>query len=220
MAKRKAQLPVVIVGTGPEARQVADTLEALGLVVYGYLQPERTGTGSPEPINDIPVLGALTDPAYRKMLAAEQLDYVIAQADGAVRKKFAADLFALTSRHPYTLVHPSASVAPSAQLLAGCYVGPQAVVGPNAQLGTLVWVGPQAGIAPDAQVADYATLGPAAQVGPGAQLAEFVLLGQGALVAQGVSVGPRAKVGVGSVVVQSVAAGAAVFGVPAAPLGN
>lgn len=108
--------------------------------------------------------------------------HLIAVADPAVRERLAA-LAAERGARFHTLVHPSACVAPTARLGAGCVIAPFAFVGPDAVLGDHVFVHAHAFIDHDVRV------GPFSYLGPHAVVCGFANLGAS------VRVGPRAAVG-------------------------
>jgi sugar O-acyltransferase (sialic acid O-acetyltransferase NeuD family) len=114
-----------------------------------------------------------------------------------------------------TVVHPAATIAPSAEVgrgtlaCAGVVVNPEAKVDANVILNTACTVD------------HHCRIGAGAHIAPGANLAgnvsvgEEALVGIGASIAPGVSVGARATIGAGSTVLSDVPSGATVVGSPA-----
>lgn len=117
---------------------------------------------------------------------------------------------------PLTVIHPSASVSPSAVLAAGCVVLPRAVVNAGARVGAGAIVNTAAVVEHDCVVGAHAHLATGAILCGGVTLGELAHVGAGAVVRQGLSVGARALVAAGAVVVKAVPDGARVMGVPAA----
>lgn len=193
MAKQPTEreiLPVVIIGLGAEARAAADALTLADRVVYGFLSPERDA-GPVKEFNDVSVLGSLLDAPYQKMLKSEKLEYVLAVPGGADRRKLREGLFGLTGRLPLTVIHPSASVSPYADVAAGVYVDAGAVVAPNARIESLVWIGPGVVVDSDASISEGASLDAGAVIGAKASIGKDVVVGTGAVVA------PKAQVATG-----------------------
>lgn len=95
---------------------------------------------------------------------------------------------------PLTLIHPTAFVAPDAELGAGCQILAQAAVCVEARLGVgcIVNTG--------ATVDHECRLGDGVHVAPGAHLAGQVTVGDFAMIGTGASVLPRLRIGVGAVV--------------------
>lgn len=117
-----------------------------------------------------------------------------------------------------TLIHPTASVAPSAT------IGPGTWVQPNATIGTMSRIGACCHINRNASVGHHNTWGHFSRLNPGAHTAGFcqighrVTIGLGAVVRESIQIGDGAMVGAGSVVVKDVAAETTVVGIPAKPL--
>jgi sugar O-acyltransferase (sialic acid O-acetyltransferase NeuD family) len=114
-----------------------------------------------------------------------------------------------------TVVHPSATVMPSATLGAGTVVFPQAVVNSGAQVGAHVIVNTGAIIEHDATVEDGCSLS------PGVCMGGRVHIGRGAFLSAGVTIAPRVRIGAGSIVgagatvVDDIPPGVLAYGVPA-----
>jgi sugar O-acyltransferase (sialic acid O-acetyltransferase NeuD family) len=118
---------------------------------------------------------------------------------------------------PLTVRHPTAFVADSVKIGAGCHLA-QAAVAVDATLGE------QCIINTGAVVDHECVLGHGVHVGPGASIAGCVVIedhafiGTGATVLPRVKIGAHAVVGAGAVVVGDVTEGTVVVGVPARPL--
>lgn len=110
---------------------------------------------------------------------------VVAIGDNAARKRTAAE-HTLDVFPP--LVHPSAVVARSAKLGAGCVVMAGAVI----QAGACI--GPFAIVNTCASVDHHCMVGAYAHIAPGAHLCGGVEVGEGALIGVGVGVAPGAKI--------------------------
>jgi UDP-perosamine 4-acetyltransferase len=113
------------------------------------------------------------------------------------------------------LVHPTAFVAPSAELGPGCQLLPRAHVGPGAKLGRGVLVNTSAIVEHDVDLGDAAVIDPGAVVGGRATIGGEAEVGSGAVVLPDVRVGVGAVVGAGSVVTRDVSENHTVVGVPA-----
>lgn len=113
------------------------------------------------------------------------------------------------------LVHPMASVSPSATLGRGSQVLAQAVVAAGARLGDACIVNHRASVDHECQLADSVTVAPGATLCGNVHVGRDVFIGAGATVLPRVTIGPGAMVGAGAVVTRDVPAGAVVFGNPA-----
>lgn len=210
--------PVLIIGIGPEARAVAESLELLDRVVYGFVTAEHV----PESMemNHVPVLGRLSDGPFRRLLEREQVDYVIAEPTAADRVRLHTELFQLTGRHPLAVVHPSAFVSPSADLAAGVIIQAGGIIGPNARIDALTLIGPGAVIDAEVEIGRACTLQLGVRLGHKVVVETEAFIGAGANVISGIRIEHAAQVGPGALVMKLVKPGSAVFGVPAVPVTN
>lgn len=206
---------LVILGTGGNAYDVLDTIDAINRTgpawnVVGFL---TDGARPGAEYLGLPVLGALAD-------ATSQADcwFVSAIWNDRVFKTL-HDVLAKT-RLPLTrfatLVHPGAAVSRRARLGHDVIVHHGATIGGNVMLADHVWVGPGSIIGHDTVIATCSTLAPGVVLGGGAQVERNCYIGSGALVRPDMRLGEYALVGMGAVVVADVAAGATVVGNPAA----
>lgn len=128
------------------------------------------------------------------------------------------ELWSLLAEHGWlaaTVVHPEATVSPSACVDEGCIVGPRAVVGAATILGPHALVARGALVGHHVEVGAGAVLNPGVNVGGNARIGEGAVLGMSATVVNGVAVGAGAVVAAGAVVVRPVAPETRVQGVPA-----
>lgn len=119
------------------------------------------------------------------------------------------------SRSLATVIHPSAVVSPSAQIVDGVFVGPGAVINAQARIGRGAIVNTSASIDHDCIIGECAHIGPGTNLCGGVTVEEGALLGVGCAVIPNVRIGSRAVVGAGSSVIRNVADGARVGGCPA-----
>lgn len=121
-------------------------------------------------------------------------------------------------RTPHTVIHPAATVSPSAEIGVGSFVAARAVVGPAARVGDGVILNHGSVVDHDCEVGDFTHLAPLAALGGGVKVGRFVLIGAGAVVLPGRTIGDGATVGAGAVVTHDINAGTTVIGVPAHPM--
>lgn len=119
-----------------------------------------------------------------------------------------------------TLIHPSASVSPSATLGTNVMVGPQVVVAMDAVVGDAVVASSLSSIEHDNQIGRGTFLGSGAILCGGVTTGEFTFVGGGAVVKPGVSLGAHCTVGTGAVVIRDTDAHSIMVGNPAKPLGS
>lgn len=95
---------------------------------------------------------------------------------------------------PFTVVHPSAIVSPTARLGDGVFVGPLAIVSTNAVVGHHCIVHLHSSIGHDASVGDYCAILPGARISGSVQIGNRVLIGSNAFVNAGVRIGDDCQV--------------------------
>jgi sugar O-acyltransferase (sialic acid O-acetyltransferase NeuD family) len=117
-----------------------------------------------------------------------------------------------------SLVHPTAHVAPSAEIGAGALLGPSVVVGARSRIGDHAVLGRGTLVGHHTKLGEFATLGPGSNVGGNVELGEDVFVGMGAVIRDHLRIGPAAVIAMGAVVVRDVPAGVKVRGIPAAPV--
>ena len=202
-----------MVGAGPGSlpRIVAEAAEAIGRPLTGYLEVG----GSPEPpVRPLARLGhdrRLADAAF-----LDEHDLVVA-VQGPERAALCLALLERGASCP-PLVHPSATISPSALLGAGTVVSAGAVVQQDASVGRFCLLNTACTIDHDNVLGDFVSVSPGAHTAGGVTIDEGAFIGLGAVIVNRVTVGARATVGAGAVVLKDVDAGVTVVGNPARPL--
>jgi sugar O-acyltransferase (sialic acid O-acetyltransferase NeuD family) len=194
---------IVIVGAGGQGAIVADILrDAVGFVDD---DPKRAGTT----VLDLPVLGPIA--------ALPQIEHdavVVAIGDNRHRRAITERLCAGGERLA-TVIHPSASVAPSATIGAGSMLSAGALLLPRAAIGRGVILNTKASVDHDSVVADFAHVSVGATLGANVHVGAETLVALGASVISGITVGARTVVGAGAVVVRDLPDDVTALGVPA-----
>ena len=191
--------PLIIIGTGGNAFDVLDVVDAINRVaptwrVIGFLGDHA------RPGSDYlgwPVLGALGDaPSHSgcSFVSAIWNDRVHRGLHEILaRTRLPRERFA-------TVVHPQAAVSVRARLGRGVVVHHGASLGGNVAIEDHVWVGPGAIVGHDASIDTCTTLAPGAILGGGVRVARNCYVGSGALVRPQVRLGTGSLIGMGAVV--------------------
>lgn len=165
-----------LIGAGGHAKSIVDILLARQFVLECYVSPK------PEPWLNIRHL------VRESELAGNSL--AVAMGMGGVEPKVLSwrllvleELILMGMAAP-ALVHPSATISPSAQLGAGVTVMPGAVVNAYAQLGSGVIVNSRAVVEHDAEVAAGTHVAPGAVVLGGVRIGRCCMVGAGSVVLQ------------------------------------
>ena len=195
---------IFIVGAGGFGREVAWTLARINAIkptwnILGFADdaPQKA-SGM---LEGHPLLGT-ADYASENLPGAAVF---IAIGDNAIREKIYRQL----RGHDFpAIVDPSATLAPSAELRHGVFIGPQAVVSVGAELGKFVIVNARAGVGHDSKIDDFAQICPGATLSGNTRIGVHELLGSNASTVPGVIIGDRAKIAAGLPVYRNVPSGA------------
>ena len=208
---------VAILGFGGNSLDILDTMLALNAAGAAYecvgfyddnqARRDRTYLG-------VPVRGALVEAAARN-------DCRFASAIGSERNFWRKpQIFAATgidSTRFETLVHPTASVSPSARLGRGVVIFQHVTLTSNVRLGDHVVVLPQTVLSHDDEIGDHTCIAGGVSVSGDVRVGRACYLGTGACIRGGVTIGDEALVGMGAVVIGDVPARTVVVGCPARP---
>jgi sugar O-acyltransferase (sialic acid O-acetyltransferase NeuD family) len=134
--------------------------------------------------------------------------------NGRDRQKIASLFEAHGVRTPY-LVHPSASVSPSAIIGSGSHILAHVVVAADASIGKLCIVNNGAQIDHETQLENGVHLAPGSILCGCVTVQENAFIGAGAVVLPRINIGRNSIVGAGAVVTRDVPDGAVVAGNPA-----
>ena len=204
------QVRIVIFGAGGHAKVVIEAVRASNPEIEVAIIDDKPSSAAP--------LG-LVVAGGRDWLADHWPDAAVFIALGNNRTR--ADLIewvGRAGRRLATVLHPAATVSPSAELGAGSFVAAGAVITAEAAIGEGAIVNTMASIDHECEIGSSAHIAPGARLCGGVRVGARALVGAGAVIIPGVSVGADAVVGAGSVVVREVAAGARVAGSPARPI--
>lgn len=179
-----------------EAHRIAGFLSADADILAGHACP----------------LPVIADPATFEPRPNDGL--LLAIGIPGVRRRVAESLVARGATF-LTLIHPTATVAPTASIGTGSIVCPGAVISDAARLGRFALVNYLASLAHDAAAGDFAVLSPYATLGGGATVGDDAFLGLHASVGPGIAVGSRSKVAANSCALADVPPGSLALGVPA-----
>jgi sugar O-acyltransferase (sialic acid O-acetyltransferase NeuD family) len=205
--------PLIILGTGGNALDVLDILDAVNSQsptwhLVGYLDDHLAG----QDFRGRPVLGTLaqaTNYSDCVFISTIRNEKTFRRIDSILsRTRLATEQFA-------TLVHPAAGVSPRAQLGCDVYVNYGSSVAGDVSLCDHVSLGPNSIVGHNSVVGPYSILGPGAIISGSVQIGTKCYVGAGARVRQCLNVGDRALVGMGAVVTRDVRPETIVVGNPA-----
>jgi sugar O-acyltransferase (sialic acid O-acetyltransferase NeuD family) len=194
-----------LAGSGSLAVELAEWANDAGWEIGGLVElidPARAGTH----VGGHLVVDADALPAGARAIVA---------AGGSRRAHWSA--LARVGCEPATVVHPTAHVAASATLGAGCVVGPRVVIGACTDVGEHALVSRGVLLGHHDRIGAFVSLLPGANIAGNVTLGEDTTVGMGAVVVDRTQVGTGATVAAGAVVLRDVPDRTRVQGVPARP---
>jgi sugar O-acyltransferase (sialic acid O-acetyltransferase NeuD family) len=197
---------VVLAGAGRFAEEVSSIVGDASWTVEAWI--EGIDASRADAAHVPPIWWA--ENAARQFVGASLLPAIGSPARRAFIERLVSQGLSLT-----TFVHPSAVIAHSALLSAGCVVFPGVVIGARSIIGVGTIVNRGALVGHHTALGSHGFVGPGANIAGGVSIGEEVRIGMGAQVRDDVSVGDGATIGMGAVVVRDVPAGAIVVGNPA-----
>lgn len=145
-------------------------------------------------------------------------DYFIAIGDNRIRRRYFDTLLA-RGVTPANCIAASASIAPTAILGDGVFVGAQAVIGPDARIGDNVLVNNLSLVDHDTQVGNDTQVTVGVMVGAEISIGERCFFGMGSTVISRLEIGDDVFAMAGAVITRDVTSGSRVGGVPAKAIG-
>jgi len=197
-----------IIGAGGHAKVVAETAQAAGFSICGFLDDSEQMRG--QQVLQWQVHG---DSSAESMHRLGVRTAAIGIGDNATRKAIAERLDEVVDWA--TIVHPSSVLSPSCKLGAGSVVFAGAIVQADSILGRHVILNTQSHLDHDGRLGDYAHLCPGAALAGDVHVGEGSLLGTGCAALPGTRIGNWCKVGAGSSVARPLEDHCTAIGVPA-----
>ena len=169
---------LVILGAGAHASVIIDMVEQVGKdVIVGLLDDRKTGR-----YEGYAILGTMA--CLPELIHLHTEYFIVAIGDNEIRQH----LFQ-TALHwrliPMTVIHPSASISPKAEIGVGTVIMPHVVVNAHARIGKNVILNTGCTVDHHCLVGDHA------HIAPGANLAGNVNVHNGALVKIGSAIPPN-----------------------------
>ncbi len=196
---------IFVFGASGHAKVVFDCIRR-----QGQYQVDAFIAGAASQLEGLPVLGE--DSPWDKRGVRHG---VIAVGDNWIRSRIAEKILSRCPDFEFvSIIHPSAVIAPSAKIGAGCVVFAGSVLNPDCEIGRHCIVNTRASIDHDSTFGDFVSLAPGATLGGTAKVGDFTAIGLGASIIHGIQIGSHVVVGAGAVVTDNIPDLTVAFGVP------
>ena len=210
-------IPVLVFGAREKGRAVAEILETNGVLVYGFLDDDKTLLQERATYNQVTVLGKTDDPRFRQILGEKCFPFVaLEDVDDALKLVtqlgVEGKLNPLNAIHPEVYFHESLRLGGATFIHMGTHIASEVKIQSHCALMGHNMVGH------GATLEDFVYLGAGAIVNPEVYIHEGAYIGSGAVLKAGITIGQRAYIAPGSVVLHDVGERTLVAGNPAQPL--
>lgn len=202
--------PFIILGGGGHACVVADLLQQTDRTILGFTDPSPDASLG----TDVDYLGS-DDAITHYDVADTALAMGIGSTHDTSLRTRLFQTFKRRGFHFPALVHPSSTIAHTAECNVGAQIMAGAVVQPNTQVGENAVISTNASVDHDCCIGEHAHVSPGATLSGHVTVGAGAHIGSGATIIQGVRVGKESIVGAGAVVIEDVPPETTVVGVPA-----
>ncbi len=184
---------ILIYGAGGHAKAVMEMVRAIGAFQIAGIVDDNILVGTE--VLGIPVLGARS---ILPQLVRAGLELAANGVGGIIDIGIRVKIFKLLDENGFSfpaLVHPRATVEPSAQVGEGVQVFPQAYVGSSAVLKPRCMVNTGAIVSHDCEIGSYTHIAPGAMLAGHVHVGERTLVGMGVTTAIGIRIGSGVRIG-------------------------
>lgn len=188
--------PLVIVGTGMLAEQVAFYFESEGRQVQAFVL-------DPAYIKESQFLGRPVLPpeeAFKRHTPDSHAMFIAIGFTATLARKRWFEQMRMRGYELPSYVHPSACVAPNVRVGANTLIQEQVMIAPFVRLGDNLMLCPQVGINHHTRVGSHCFFAPAAVVAGDAQIDELCFIGTNATIRDRVHIGEGCVIGAGAVI--------------------
>lgn len=203
-------MKVVVIGHGGHSKGVSDIIRATnGLQIIGYLDNKYERFQIVDKLICAPI-GA----ANQLKEEYHGIKFVMAIGDNRARKLVVENL-GFSINNFLTIVHPSASISPSAKIGYGTVVMPQAVINADVMIGNHCIINSGSVVEHDSLLKDFVHLCPNSTIAGTVEMHEGSYLGSGSTIIPNRRIGKWTMIGAGATVVGDLPENCLAVGTPA-----
>ena len=200
---------ISIIGAGTYGEVVKELVEILGYTVEAFYDDDNEKIG--KYIDGVLVAGRIE----LEDIIKSKNEYVIAIGNNQLRKSLGESIKKKGANLP-TLIHPKATISPSAKIGEGCIIHANSYIWTKVNINSFSIISPNTLLAHHTVIGEGGFVSSGANIGAGINFGSCVFIGIGATIMTGVvKLGDNCIIGAGSTVIKDVDANQVVAGVPA-----
>jgi sugar O-acyltransferase (sialic acid O-acetyltransferase NeuD family) len=193
---------LLIFGGGGHAKTIIDMVTQIGAWTIAGIVDDNPAIGTQ--VLGQPVLGTRL---VLQTLLEQGVKKAVNGVGGIIDIGVRVRIFELLERAGFTfpaLIHPRATVEPSAKVRDGVQVFANAYVGSEAILHAKCMINTNAVVSHDCEIGTYTHIAPGALLAGNVHVGEQTLIGMGVTTAIGVNIGARVRIGNGAIILADV----------------
>ncbi len=201
---------VFIVGAGTYGEAMCELSEILGYSVKGFYDEDEMKQGLT--IMEHSVLGKFSDLNDNDIA---DNSFIVAIGNNAARYKIMSRIIKFDGDTP-TLIHPTATISPSAKIGKGVYIQANAYIWTKVRIEDFCIISPNVVIAHHSNIGKACLVSTLTGVGASINIQDKVFIGMGGTIVTGLhTIGENSIIGAGAVVLKDVDKNSVYAGVPA-----
>ena len=220
----KKTLPLLIMGTGANAREVRSIVKAIdkenSIPEFNFLGFVCEAGQSSNPDHLGLNIACYDDGLVEFAKQFDVLGVVIPVSTPQVKKKIYDHIKNIPNIIFPNIIHPRANILDSEtlELGRGCIITAGVFVSIDVRLGDFVYLNYNCTIGHDTTIGDFCSVNPLASVSGAVIINDMCLIGASSSIKQGLTIGKKAVIGLGAFVVQSVPENTVMVCEPAHPM--
>lgn len=201
---------IYIIGAGTYGEAMYELAEILGYEIAGFFDEDEEKQR--RLVMNVEVLGKFSD---LDEVDIEEKNFIVAIGNNKIRQRIMEKINNLGGETP-TLIHPKATISPSAEIGKGVYIQANAYIWTKVRINDFTIISPSVVVAHHSIIGKSCLISTLTGVGASINLGDRVMIGMGATIMTGVkNIVDDTIIGAGAVVVKDIYLGGVYLGVPA-----
>tara|TARA_B110000008_G_C16912371_1_gene541251 strand:- start:506 stop:1171 length:666 start_codon:yes stop_codon:yes gene_type:complete len=203
----KEKKPLIIIGAGGQAANIANIALDSGIIVNSFIDEISSRKD---------YLGVKVYNSFDHIKDYKEYNFAIGVGENFQRQQLYIKLSKTYSSLNFPVIkHPSAVISSFSNLGEGSILMPNTIVGANARVGSFCILGNQACIGHDSEMSNFSSLGPGSITGGTVSIGERVAIGINASIKEGIKVEEGTVLGASSYLDKNLPKNIIAYGTPA-----